>query len=73
MTGPVDEVPERFHGGPDAQVDEDHRIGEDAQRGRVAILGLQPPDESGTAVRERVDRHQPGHEVGDVRVIERLP
>jgi hypothetical protein len=44
---------------------------EPAQRGGVAVLGLQPPDEPGRRIRDRVDRIERRREVGDQRTVHR--
>jgi hypothetical protein len=62
---------------PDGHVDDDaaagpHRILlEPAHRGGVPVFGLQPPDEPGGRVRDRVHLIQGGHEVGDQRTVDR--
>ena len=40
------------------------------ERGRVALLGLEAPDEPRGGVRERVHGVEEGHEIGDERRID---
>ena len=44
---------------------------ERADRGGVAVLGLQPPDEARRRIGQRVDGLQPGHEVSQHRAVQR--
>jgi hypothetical protein len=73
----VDVRGERLDRLPDRHVDQD--VGapglvssERLHGGRVAVLGLQPPDEPGGRVRCRVHRVKGGHEVCEQRAVQRL-
>ena len=63
----VDEVPERLDRLPDGHVDDQPVVVEGADRGGVAGLVLQPPDEAGRGVGEGVDRLEVGDELGQRR------
>ena len=70
----VDVVSQRLDRLPDRQVDGEqlvlvHR----ADRGGIAVLRLEPPDETRRRVGERVDPVEVGDEVGDQRVIDTRP
>src|SRR5215475_3951157 len=46
---------------------------EGAHGGRVAVFGLQPPDEARCHVRQGVDRVERRHEAGQLRAVQRCP
>ena len=55
---------------PDRHVDDDV-LAHGLQRGRIARVVLQPPDETRRAVRDRVDAVERADEVGELRGVER--
>src|SRR5271166_595738 len=65
-----DEALERFDAFPDRHVDEHIRVVEGPKRGCVVALVLQPPDESRTPFRERIDAIEIVHEPGHTRIIQ---
>lgn len=68
----IDELAQGRAGLPDGEVDDGERVGEGADGRRVAILRLQPPDEAGRCLAQRVDRGQPVGEPCRGRVVHRL-
>src|SRR6266508_1818640 len=54
----VDKFTQGLKAFPDGQVDNDHVIIIDLHAGRIAAIGLKPPDKAGTIVGKRVDRSQ---------------
>ena len=62
---------ERFHGLPDRQIDNDARVLERANGRRVTFVALQPPDESGAPVSQRVDGGQLRDEALHLKRIQR--
>ena len=56
---------------PHGHVDDHLRPERLLQRGRIAAVVLQPPDEARARVAQRVDPLQIGHELGHDRIIER--
>src|SRR5690349_12410726 len=68
---PVDILVQRLYIPPDRDVDQGV-FAQGTQRGRVAFLRLQTPDEAGRAVGDRVDSIEIGYEVGHSRRLERL-
>ena len=64
----VDIGVERVGFGPDREVDDQLWIGRRLQRGGIAVLGLEPPDEAGCGLGEGVDRIERGEKRGDARI-----
>ena len=62
MRALIDVIFERFDRFPDGEIEEDAIVVLRTQIGRVALLSLQPPDESRTAIRERINFGETGHE-----------
>ena len=52
------EVGERLGRLPHGQVHNQPVVVEDPDRGRVAVLGLEPPDEAGASVGQRIERSE---------------
>ena len=69
MIAPIDVLAHGVEIGPDRQVDEDPVVGIGTQCRRVAVLGLQSPDEAGAAIRQRVDLRQTRDEVAHDRPV----
>jgi hypothetical protein len=67
----VHEVAECLDRGPDRHVDDQPVVAERANRRGVAVLGLQPPPESGRRVGDGVDRFQRVHEPPQFRLGQR--
>jgi hypothetical protein len=67
VTAAVDEVSEVIDRLPDRHVDDHPVVVEGADPGRVAVLGLEPPDESLSIVGERVHRVEQRDEVSHRR------
>jgi hypothetical protein len=68
----VDEGAQRLERLPDRDVHDQAVVAEGADRRRVAVLGLEAPDEARAGVGDRVDRRQRRHEAGQQRRVERL-
>ena len=71
MGAAVGEVAQRRHVGPHAQVDDHPLVLVGPHRGQVAVVALEAPDKPGAAIGQPVHHRQAGHEVGDVRVVQR--
>jgi probable blue pigment (indigoidine) exporter len=67
----VHELGERVDRLPHAHVEEQHVVLERTDRGGVAGVGLQPPDEAVRLVGHPIDRLEGGYEAGQLRRVER--
>jgi hypothetical protein len=67
----VDEAPERVEVLPDGHVHDQAVVAERLDRGGVAAVVLQPPDEARSGVRQGVDGLQQGDELGQLSRVER--
>jgi hypothetical protein len=70
MGGFVDELEERLDAFPDRHIDDEFRIIGEFDVGRVAAIGFEAPDETGTALGECIHLVEQRHEVGDARIIQ---
>jgi hypothetical protein len=68
---PVYVLGQCFQRGPYGHVHDQPVVTEGADRGSVAVLGLQPPDEARRRVGERVDPVKRGHEAGQRGGVQR--
>jgi hypothetical protein len=64
-----DVFPESIQVAPEREVDQDQRVAVGADRGRVPVLGLEAPHESGAPLGKGVDLRERGHEVGHDRLV----
>src|SRR5437588_3674107 len=71
VTAHVHEVPQRLRALPDRQVDDHPVVVERAHGGRVSVLGLEPPDNPGAPVRQRVHGVEECHELVELGRVER--
>ena len=69
MNGFVDERGERLDRIPHGHVDDKEWIATDIDVGGVATFALQPPDEAGALIGQRVDPVEPAHEAVQARVV----
>src|SRR5206468_10564500 len=67
----INVVVEGLDGFPNGHVEQDPFVVEGANASGIAVIRLQPPDESAAPVRQRIDAVQLCHETGHDRVLER--